>query len=50
MMRWCQQHGLATGDAIVFEKIEGRRFRLKLEKGGDGAPGIISGRQQPPTG
>jgi hypothetical protein len=32
MMRWCRERGLAVGDAIVFEKLEERRYRLSLEK------------------
>ena len=33
MMRWCKERGLAPGDAIVFERLDGRRFALRLEKG-----------------
>jgi hypothetical protein len=34
MMRWCRDRGLAEGDALVFEKLDERRYRLSLEKGG----------------
>ena len=34
MMKWCRERGLAAGDALVFEKLGERRFRLTLEKGG----------------
>ena len=37
MMKWCRERGLEVGDAIVFEKVEERRFALKLEKGGAAA-------------
>ena len=33
MMRWCRERGLAAGDAIVFERVDERRFALRLEKG-----------------
>jgi len=33
MMRWCRERGLEAGDALVFEKLDERRFRLTLEKG-----------------
>jgi hypothetical protein len=33
MMRWCRERGLAEGDAIVFEKLGERRYRLSLSKG-----------------
>ena len=33
MMRWCRESGLAEGDAIVFEHLGDRRYRLSLEKG-----------------
>lgn len=36
MMRWCQERGIEAGDAIVFERIGERRYRLSLEKGGAG--------------
>lgn len=32
MMRWCQESALAPGDAIVFERLEARRFSLRLER------------------
>ena len=32
MMKWCRERGLAVGDAIVFEKVGERRYRLTLEK------------------
>jgi len=32
MMRWCRERGLEAGDAIVFEKLDERRFTLRLEK------------------
>lgn len=34
MMRWCRECGLEPGDAIVFERLDDRRFALRLEKGG----------------
>lgn len=34
MMRWCREAGLEPGDAIVFERLDDRRFALRLEKGG----------------
>lgn len=34
MMRWCRERGLAPGDALVFEKVGERRYRLSLERGG----------------
>ncbi|HEY3215782.1 MAG TPA: hypothetical protein VGK93_04760 [Candidatus Eisenbacteria bacterium] len=36
MMRWCRERGLEEGDALVFEKLGERRYRLALEKGGRG--------------
>jgi hypothetical protein len=33
MMKWCREHALAPGDAIVFEKLGERRYALKLERG-----------------
>ena len=35
MMLWCRERGIAEGDTLVFEKLEDRRYRLSLEKGGD---------------
>ena len=32
LMRWCRERGISEGDALVFEKVEERRFRLSLEK------------------
>ena len=32
MMKWCRERGLEAGDALVFEKVGERRFRLSLEK------------------
>jgi hypothetical protein len=32
MMKWCRERGLEEGDAIVFEQIAERRYRLSLEK------------------
>ena len=37
MMRWCRERGLEEGDALRFEKVGERRYRLTLEKKG-GAP------------
>lgn len=37
MMRWCRESGLEVGDAIVFEKLGERRYRLSLEKGSAGS-------------
>lgn len=37
MMRWCRERGLEVGDAIVFEKLGERRYRLSLEKGSAGS-------------
>ena len=34
MMKWCRERGLQVGDALVFERLAGRRFALRLEKGG----------------
>jgi hypothetical protein len=34
MMRWCRERGLAAGDALEFERLGDRRYRLSLEKGG----------------
>jgi len=33
MMRWCRERGIEAGDAIVFERLDERRYRLVLEKG-----------------
>jgi hypothetical protein len=33
MMRWCRERGLEEGDALVFERLGERRYRLSLEKG-----------------
>src|SRR5258708_27858310 len=30
MMRWCRERGIAAGDAIVFEALGDRRYRLSL--------------------
>jgi hypothetical protein len=37
-MRWCRERGLAEGDALVFERLGERRYRLWLERGGRPAP------------
>ncbi len=37
MMKWCRERGLEEGDALVFEKLDERRYRLSLEKGGANA-------------
>ncbi len=42
MMRWCRERGLEVGDAIVFERLDERRFRMSLEKGASAAPGTAS--------
>ena len=34
MMKWCRERGIEAGDALVFEKMGERRYRLWLEKGG----------------
>ena len=34
MMKWCRERGLEVGDAIVFEKLEERRYAVRLEKSG----------------
>jgi hypothetical protein len=34
MMRWCREAGLEAGDAIAIERLEERRYRLRLEKKG----------------
>jgi hypothetical protein len=34
MMRWCRECGIEEGDALVFEKLSERRYRLSLEKRG----------------
>ena len=39
MMRWCRERGLAEGDTIVFERLDERRYRLSLEKGGPALAG-----------
>lgn len=36
MMRWCREVGMAVGDALVFERVGERRYRLTLEEGGAG--------------
>ena len=36
MMRWCRERGIAEGDAIVFEALGDRRYRLSLEKAAGG--------------
>jgi len=36
MMRWCRERGLEEGDALAFEKLGERRFRLLLEKRASG--------------
>jgi len=33
MMRWCRERGLEAGDALVFERVDERTYRLRLEKG-----------------
>ena len=33
MMKWCRERGLEEGDALVFKRLAGRRFALRLEKG-----------------
>ncbi len=37
-MKWCRERGLAEGDALVFERLDERRYRLWLERGGRPAP------------
>ncbi len=37
MMRWCRERGLEPGDAIVFEHVADRTYRLRLEKAGAAA-------------
>ena len=32
MMRWCRERELKPGDALVFERLGGRRFALRLER------------------
>jgi hypothetical protein len=32
MMRWCRERGLEAGDALVFERVDERTYRLRLEK------------------
>lgn len=32
MMKWCRERGLAEGDALVFERLGERRYRLALVK------------------
>jgi len=34
MMKWCRDRGIEEGDALVFERLEPRRYRLWLEKAG----------------
>lgn len=36
MMRWCRERQLEEGDALVFEKLGERRYRLTLERAGPG--------------
>ena len=38
MMRWCRERGLEVGDVIVFERLEERRYALRVEKMGTGGP------------
>lgn len=39
MMKWCRECGMEAGDAMVFEKVGERRFRLSLEKSGGAVQG-----------
>jgi len=32
MMKWCRERGLEVGDALVFERLGVRHYRLSLEK------------------
>jgi hypothetical protein len=32
MMKWCRERGIEAGDELVFEKLEDRRYALRLEK------------------
>ena len=32
MMRWCRERGLEAGDSLVFERLDERRYALRLEK------------------
>ena len=32
MMRWCRERGLEAGDVLVFERVDERTYRLRLEK------------------
>jgi hypothetical protein len=32
MSRWCREHALEPGDAIVFERLGERRYALRLER------------------
>jgi hypothetical protein len=32
MMKWCREREIQAGDALVFEQLEPRRFRLSLER------------------
>ncbi len=34
MMKWCRERGLGEGDALVFERLGERRYRLSLAKAG----------------
>jgi hypothetical protein len=34
LMKWCRERGIAAGDALVFDKLDERRFGLTLVKGG----------------
>jgi hypothetical protein len=36
MMRWCREHVLQVGDAIVFERVDERSFVLRLERPAQG--------------
>ncbi|MBI5710272.1 MAG: hypothetical protein HZC42_08225 [Candidatus Eisenbacteria bacterium] len=38
MMRWCRERALEPGDALLFEKLGERRFRLSLERDAKAAP------------
>lgn len=37
MMKWCRERGLEAGDALRFEKLGERSYRLSLEKCAAGA-------------
>jgi hypothetical protein len=34
LMKWCKERGIEAGDALVFERVAARHFRLSLEKAG----------------